>query len=1021
MVTTVPTSDNSLISGVKQGQNLGVTEMASSEPGKEDEVLVAGLLNKLIEIPGIKPKIKEVISDEPEKTLINVKKTKQEKVVETPIADPSGKIEPTLSDEFDVDISIKKTEDETKFKLDTDAIDVDFDKIETPQDFQNVIQQYTDNLPTPNVQPYKQTELLAEELNIKPTLLQGQGFKSAEEVFAARTFIKQSGEYLLSLADDVLANPQDKVLQLKFKKQLTTHGLFVTQFRKGRANVGRALSAFRIPTIKDPADQAEVLDLLIVQQGGSKNIVKIAEQTKKLVDANSGDFSTLHSFVGDNFYERSSRAWSEAYRGGLLFSVKTQLRNVLGNALYLSYTIPEYTLAGIYGTVENAARGGANLVRGRHWGDGQGGMSWEVGAARLYGLANGFIDAFKVANKSFRTGQPSDAMSKYEGANSEYFTAKNLGLENSAFAGAIDFMGKVYRLPYAGLQYGDEFFKEVARSMEMHTLIMENANKIKGIENISFKEAVSKAINDIASRPDDFKKTLDESARYYTFQDQLPGSIEKYVTALQSTPYVGTIILPFAKTPVNVVRRANDITIGAFPKLFSKDQKTRTRAYAKFTMAGAAYIGISQMFAQGRITGGYPIQSNGKIDMKLKSALDARGWRPYSLVFAADDLPDGTPLYDENGMPTGDHIYVSYQGLEPIGALLGVAAHTMEIKHKSNDPFVRDNSAIAALYAINSYLNDMPMLEGMSDLFTALSSLKFNDFAKDTITSMVSAPMLPLAPVTGLGYLLGGENKEVKDEKGNVVKDEKGNVIKEFNIIKRNQDRDFERDMKLFLDNGKPNFNYGQPKDTRYFNSFIDAYNKFLYQLPYDEFVGSVGHYIWGKDKEGKELPPAYDIFGNPLIRSSEMGLFVDIMNTYFSPLGFKKVKDQPLYYHENQRLGGIINNPSKSIKGVKLTPQEYSDLIRYTKKTGYQKYDYKNFEDYIKSYMSTQAYRDMNDVEKIKNIKKIQSGFNELGREQLLLNNKKLEEDIFLVEQAIDRGIPLGNNIIEGLVNDSQ
>jgi hypothetical protein len=70
---------------------------------------------------------------------------------------------------------------------------------------------------------------------------------------------------------------------------------------------------------------------------------------------------------------------------------------------------------------------------------------------------------------------------------------------------------------------------------------------------------------------------------------------------------------------------------------------------------------------------------------------------------------------------------------------------------------------------------------------------------------------------------------------------------------------------------------------------------------------------------------------------------------------------------------------------------------------------------------MSTQAYRDMNNVEKIKNIKKIQRGFNELGREQLLLNNKKLAEDISKVEQAIDRGIPLGNNIIEGLVNDSQ
>lgn len=1011
MVTTVPTSDNSLISGVKQGQNLGVTEMASSEPGKEDEVLVAGLLNKLIEIPGIKPKIKEVISDEPEKTLINVKKKKKETTAEDLQSDiqkaADSKIEPTLDEGFDVDISIKKTEDETKFKLDTDAIDVDFDKIETPEDFQNVIQQYTNNLPTPNVQPNKQTKLLAEELNIKPTLLQGQGFKSAEEVFAARTFIKQSGEYLLSLADDVLANPQDKVLQLKFKKQLATHGLFVTQFKKGRANVGRALSAFRIPTIKDPADQADVLEALIAQQGGSANIVKIAEQTKKLVDANSGDFSTLHSFVGDNWFQRSSKAWQEAYRGGLLFSVKTQMRNVLGNSLFLAYSIPEYTIAGIYGSVENAAIGGYNLVRGRHWGDGQGGMTWELGAARLYGLVNGFIDGFRIANKSFKTGQPSDAMSKYEGANSQYFTAKNLGLENSPFGGAIDFMGKVYRLPYAGLQYGDEFFKEVARSMEMHSLIMESATIISRNEGIPFREAVQKAINDVATKPNEFTKSLDESARYFTFQDKLPGSIEKYVTALQDTPYIGTIILPFAKTPVNVTRRALDLVgAGLLNKKFLTDQKYRTRTLAKITMASGAMMGISQLYAQGRITGGYPITANGRFDMKAKAALDALGWKPYSLVFAADDLPEGTPLFDENGLPTGDHIYVSYNGLEPIGALMGVTAHAMELMHRSNDPAVRDELALALPLAMLEYLNEMPMIQGMSDLFSAVNSFRFDKYAKDALTSMVSAPMLPLAPTTGSGYLLSGE----ADEAG------------KFNIIKRNQDLDFERDMELFVD-GKPNMNFGQPKDNRFLNPIIQAYNEFLYKLPYDEFVGSVGNLVWGKDNKGKELPPQYDVFGNALLRSSDMGLFVDIMNTYISPVGFKKVKNKGIHYHENNRLGGIITNPSNTIQGVKLRPIEYADYIIFSKQTKHPKYNNLTFEEYIKRYMSTTSYKNnMGDVTKIKNIKKIQNDFMKRGKKLLLLKYKDtLGETIAQRETAIDREIPLNNNILELNTNDSQ
>lgn len=1007
MAIQQPTDEN-IVSGVQQGQTLGVTEIAPSDPQKDEEILVAGVLSKLVEIPGIKKKVQSVMSDaEPEGSLINVKKKKKETTAEDLQSDiqqaADGKIEPTL-EEFDVDISVKQPKvDETKFELDTDAIDIDFDKINTAADFQKVVNDYIDNLPTPNVQTNTQTKLLAEELNIKPQLLSGAGFKNAEEVYAARTFIQQSGEYLLKLADEVINDKSGNLLlQLKFKKQLTTHGLFVQQFMKGRANVGRALQAFQIPTMKDAGDQKEMINLIITQQGGSGNIVKIAEQVQNTLQKDG--LPAVHKLVEGNFFKRSSRAWSEAYRGGLLFSPKTILRNVLGNAAFLAYSIPEYTLAGIYGTVENAAKGSYNLVRGRHWGDGQGGMTWELGAARLYGMVNGFTDAFRAANKSLRTGQPGDAMSKFEGANSQYITAKNLGLENSMFGGAVDFMGKIYRLPYAGLTYGDEFFKEVARSMEMHTSIMEKATLISRNERIPFKEAMERSILDVASDPDAFKKSLDEHARYMSFQDKLPLSIERYVTALQQTPFIGTIILPFAKTPVNVTRRANDLTFANIPGLFSKDQNKRTRAMAKLTMAGAAYMTIANFYAQGRITGGYPMTSNLKYDKKMKSALDAKQWRPYSLVFAADDHPEGTPLFDENGIPTGDHIYVSYQGLEPIGAILGVTAHAMELMRRSSDPGVRDNIAMSLVLATQGYLNEMSMLTGISDVVTAFSEQKWGDMAKDQITALISAPILPLAPATGTGYLLSGS----EDEDG------------KFNIVKRNTDMDFERDMQLFLEDGSVNMNFGQQKDTRFLNPMIESFNKFVYQLPYDEAVGSLGNYIWGRDKNGQELPPEYDIFGNPLLRDSGMGLMVDVVNTYLSPVGFRKVEAKPLHYHENERLGGIIYNPGKSIQGIPLTPQEYSDFIIFSKKTKRDKYKGKdfqglNFEEYIQRYMNGSDYKNMNDVEKIKNIKKINADFIAMGKKDLL--NKYVDTlgvTIKQVENAIDRGIPLNNNILE-------
>ena len=941
MVKTVPTNDNSLLSGIQQGQTLGVTEMASSEPGKEDEIYVAGLFNKLLSIPNIKSDVKKVLKTD----------EVQEEIVTTVKGDT--KINEAGEEFFDAQIN------------------VDFNKINNINDFSRVIDEYTSATPNPEKLEFNdEFKALATDLQIKPILLQGSGFKSAKEVYAARQFIKDSGTYLLNLADEVIENPTNSETLLKFKKHLVTHGLYVTQFKKGRANVGQALAAFKIPTMADPKNQANALEAIIAEQGGAANIVDIAQKTKKLVDAN-GDISSLNKFVGDNWMKKSGRAWSEAYRGGILFSPKTQLRNIFGNAAFLAYTIPEYTLAGIYGTLDNTRIGVTNLVRGRYWGDGQSGLTWELGAARLYGLINGFGDAFKVANKSVKTGQASDGATKFEGANQQYITAKNFGLEDSSFGSAVDMMGKLYRLPYLGLTYGDEFFKEVARSMEMHTLIMTEATRISRTKNISFKEAMTEAVNDVASRPEEFTRSLDDAARYYTFQDQLPGNIEKFTKAIQDTPYIGTIILPFAKTPVNVVRRFGDIMgMGIFdPMRIKNDPIYRNRTLAKLTMASGAVMYTAQLYSQGRITGGYPTLSNGRIDPKMKAALDAKGWRPYSLVFAADDLPDGTPLYDEDGLPTGDHIYISFNGLEPISAVFGVTAHAMELMHRSNDPKVRDDLGMALPLAMLQYMNEMPMIQGLSDIFTAMNSFKLDSVAKDALSAWITAPTLPIAPIKGTGYLLGGET----NEEG------------EFNIYKRNLDRDFERDLRPFLDNGEPNLNYGQPLDNSFINPLIDTYNQYLYQMPYDDLIGSVGNQVFGKTKTGNDLPPAYDIFGEPIVRSSEMGLMSDIWNTYFGFVGIQKVKDKGLHYHENERLGGVLSYLPKQVKGIALDPYEYSDYVQFSLQTPDEDFEGFTFAKYLEAYMGTSEYKAMTNNDKVQKIQNLKIEAMENGLELLI------------------------------------
>lgn len=992
MVKTVPTNDDSLLSGIQQGQTLGVTEMASSEPGKDEEIQVAGLGN-IFKIPKAAEDVKKALKTEEvvDQQLFSIK--------------PDG---------------VKDEQFKSIYQEGSDyisSLDIDYSLVKTPEDFDKLINDITKNIPPTGVQKDDQVRALAAELDIRPSLLQGNGFKNAEEVYAARQFIAKSGSDLIKLADELIANSTDANLALKFKQHLTLHGLYVTKFKQGRADVGRALRAFSIPQMADPSDSAQAFDNLMGELGGVGNIVDIAKKTKDVYGANG--LPAVNKLIGDNWYKRGYKAWSEAYRGGLLFSVKTQLRNVIGNGLYLTYSVPEYILAGTYGSIENAVvRGAGKILPGKYWGNYKNGMTWDMGIARLYGFVEGSKDAFALAKKALMTGETSDAMYKYEGANSDYFTAQNLGLGQSSIGSAVDFMGKVFRLPYRGLIAGDEYFKEVARSMEMHSLLMENANIIARTQNISFDKALLQATEEVMSNPGQFQKQLDEAARYYTFQDQLPKSIEKLTQGVQDFPFFGTIVLPFAKTPVNVTRRFLDLTTGGIlDRRVLTDPKYRSKVVARITMFSMFASAVSGYYQEGRITGGYPLLENGKIDMKAKAALDAVNWKPYSFVFAGDDFPEDMPLF-KNGNPyepNGNLIYVAYNGMEPIGALFGVVAHANELMQRAKDPETRDNIAMALATSMHSYLSEMPMLSAMSDAMGIFEDRKYTQFVKDNLANLVLAPVAPLQPITGFGNILGGDVKrdtsvdferdlqlykssgfkkyqkgdEIPDGKkvGDFVLDEEGNKIEKIDI----------------------NFNYGGIKGD-YKNVFIETFNQALYKFPYDEGI-SLGEQIWGKTKSGQDLPPQYDIFGNELKKTSGRGLITDITNTFINPFTIVDADKKGSYVYENIRLGNPISNPKNIYKGVKLKPQEYADLIVFAKQTKHRAFGYLTFEEYIaKETLSYRYLYKMNDNEKYKHLQKINAQAFEFGRELLLTKYPELAEVYKNIKQAQDMGeLPVG------------
>jgi hypothetical protein len=953
MVTTVPTSDNSLISGVKQGQNLGVTEMASSTPN-EEPVLTASL-GKIFSSVGETKKVKKVLKDA-------AKPTDQGIITPLSTADDNLRVITPDSDEY------------------LNSVNIDYSKINSAEDFEKVFADINSNViyKKKDVQPFDEVKELAKLLDVQDILINQNGFKNAQEVYAARNFVKKSGNDLVKLAEEVIADPTNTKLLINFKKHLTIHTLYVDKFIKGKSDVGRALNAFRIPTMADPKDQAGAVDSIVSALGGSDNIITIAEKTKELFEKDG--LPAVNKFIGLGKLKRADAAWREAYRGGLLFSVKTQLRNILGNNLYALYSVPEYVVAGLYGTLENTVvkglridKGLNKLTRGKYWGDYKNGMTWEMGMARMYGLIEGSKDAFLLAKKSLQTGATSDNMTKYEGATGlDAITAKNLGLKDSSALGStVNFMGKVYRLPYKGLTAGDEFYKEIARSMEIHTLVMEQATIIKRTQNLSWEASLKQATEEIMSNPAKYQKQLDEAALYYTFQDKLPGYVDKMVTGIQEVPFVGTVILPFAKTPVNITRRFLDLTLGGIvDKRVLTDPKYRSKVVARIGMASTFAIAISSYFQEGRITGGYPLTANGEIDMNMKAALDAVGWRPYSFVFAGDDFPEGKPLF-ENGdqtKPNGTLVYRAYNGLEPVGAVIGVIAHANELMARSKDPEIREGIADAAGVSFLQYMSEMPMIKGMSDTIEILDSLKFTSIVDKNLNGMISAPIAPLAVTTGIGNI--------------------------FDDVRRDVSPDFTRDMKIKNEDNSPNLNFGNGKG-KFYNFLIETFNRNLYRMPFDD-IYSLGEMYHGFDTTGKKLPPKYDIFGNVLTKSSGRGLITEISNTFINPFTTYEVEKKGTYVYENLRLGSPIKNRKPMIYGIRLRPVEYADWINLSKNSRYKEFGMRTFEEYINYVLSPGSreyieYLGMNNNEKYQYLQKINTKAFELGKTELKIKYPEL------------------------------
>lgn len=200
-------------------------------------------------------------------------------------------------------------------------------------------------------------------------------------------------------------------------------------------------------------------------------------------------------------------------------------------------------------------------------------------------------------------------------------------------------------------------------------------------------------------------------AQIATFsQDLLPGTLGKGITTLTQNHWAAKLVLPFTKTPTNVIRYGWKMTPGLnliqgeYRNMLLGKMGKEMQAQAIGQMSlGALFMGsAAYLAADGQITGGGPK------DPKLKQELMATGWKPYSYVTFNED---GTKTFTEFGR------------FDPVAIPFGIVADLQDALHnldREDTPEEIDAAVGGLLLALGKQFTSKSYLLGATQTMEAL-------------------------------------------------------------------------------------------------------------------------------------------------------------------------------------------------------------------------------------------------------------------------------------------------------------
>lgn len=305
-------------------------------------------------------------------------------------------------------------------------------------------------------------------------------------------------------------------------------------------------------------------------------------------------------------------------------------------------------------------------------------------------------------------------------------------------ANLAEMLGKGVNLPTRFLQAEDEFFKQLSARSELRAdLTAEALDKLGG------KAAPNEIGEYVAMREktffDETGRLLDDKylgyAKKATFTQDLSG-ISKQVSDISNSHPLLKLVLPFVKTPTNLILEARDMTPLA---LASKDFRAALKEGGKAAAEarGKVLLGSSLMAYTYMLAGDGTITGSGPTDRAAREALMRTGWRPNSIKW-------------------GDSYY-TFTRFDPFSTVLTAAANLAAGSEYLTDKQREDK--MMNLFSMQlRVLGDKSYLKSFGDLLDALQG---DEAAGSRLASGIVGGFVPFSGALRFGRTLAdGDQRE---------------------------------------------------------------------------------------------------------------------------------------------------------------------------------------------------------------------------------------------------------------------